>query len=372
MMGAMMCAALCTVALAGLTACMGDKGVAPVAQGPSATLGVVRVSPLNAVMAVGDTMSVHLTGRTLTGESVTTFDSIQYVLENSTDSLRASVSSSGVVTALTPSGNNSPVLLQVVAFKGGVARADQVIIQVTATAVPGATLSIQPVAPDSNRLCLGCSKRINPVIRNPTTGQRVSNPSIRFEYGPGDSTKFRCYSPNFEATATLTIPQLNLPAKCGDPNRTGQRNIITVTDKGTGWIVANVLVYGVPLRDSVQYTLTNQPVSSVQFDPWGLGSISNGSTDQYLAPGGLMYFQNGFPPELGTSVTWTFDNPDAVTADDPPSDVGGTTGNVVGLTGYQLATRRFMTPGVYNYTATLTGTTPPWTSGTITGRIHVE
>src|SRR5262249_32537058 len=139
-----------------------NKVVAPLARPASETLGALHVSPLNVVMAVMDTLSIHATGQSLTGTPVD-LDSVEYVLPNPSDSLRVHISPTGVVTGVVTSGNSSPVLLQVIGFKDGLARAEQSIIQVTAASFPGATLSIQPVPPDSTRLALGNTKKIVPV-----------------------------------------------------------------------------------------------------------------------------------------------------------------------------------------------------------------
>jgi len=353
-------------------ACGGDAGVAPAPNAPEATLGVLHVSPLNAIMAVGDTLTLHVTGQTLSGAAVTSFDSVRYVYQNPTDSLHIHVSPSGTVTAVSPTGNNSPALIEVIGFKNGLARADQAIVQVTASAIAGVTLSIQPVAPDSAVLALGDSKRIVPVIRNSGTGQRVTAPTIRYQFGTGDSAKMYCYQPRFVATATLTAKQLNLSACGGNGIVNQQFNTIRAQAKGSVWVIAAVSVYGMMLRDSVQYRLIYQARKQIVLSTVGLDATVEYATTIYLAPGGTVFFINGFAPDLGISLNWTFDNPATVTAGNPPMSDGGTSGNIMSLPGYLTATRRFTTPGTYSWTATQNGGVAPFTGLNITGQIIVE
>jgi len=362
-----------TLAACTLTACTGDKGTAPAIRPAATTLGSARVSPYNAVMAVGDTLTLVVTGRTLSGAPLAGFDSVQYILQDPTDSLRVHLSATGVVTAVTPSGTNAPVFVQVIAFKDGLARADQSIIQIVPTAFAGATLSIQPVPPDSAKMAWGDSKTITPAIQN-TSGQSVDQPMVRYEYGPGDSTTMQCYVPNLVATGTLTQAQLQLTG-CGTNNNAGQvgLNNIHAFKTGTAWVHANVMVFGVMLRDSVQYTLTNPYSGFIYASTYYLAGNQPGISSIYIAPGGTVTFYNGFPEALGISVGFTFNDPSAATAATPVPDFGGTTGNVTPLTTSQAqSTRQFLTPGVYEWTATLYGGVPPYTGATWSGSITVQ
>jgi len=358
--------------LAAMTACSSD-GVAPPTHSTAATVATLQLSPLNAVMAVGDTLSLRVTGRTLTGASITQFDSVEYIYPNLGDSLIIGVSPSGVMTAKTVSGINSPVKIQVVAFKDGLARAEQAVIQVTQAKFTGATLSIQPVPPDSAILDINDTKYITPVIQNPGTGESVDFPTVRFEYGPGDSSKVFCYQPNFVETGTLTSSQLNLTG-CGGVTLLGEQlNAFEGQGPGQVWLIAAVNVYGVPLRDSVRYTITNPTTRMLSLQFYGLDlTVGDASLSSYLRPGGTVTFYNATSPKVNVVATWTFDNPAAATAADPPSNNGGETGNVVGLTSYQQATRRFMTAGTYTYTVTATGSAPPYTTKSFTGQIIVQ
>lgn len=370
----------CMIALAcaltgtfgGALGCVGDRGVAPALRPPETTLGTIVVSPLNAVMAVGDTLSLALHARSLTGVPIASLDSVQYVLENTGDSLRVQIDAHGVMTAVAPSLTNSPVLVQVIGFKDGLARADQAVVQVTDTRFSGATLSIQPIPPDSTSLALGWNKVITPVIQNPVSGQSVDDPTVRFEFGAGDSTKLQCYIPVFVETSTLVYNQLMMGPCGGNNNFAGTLNQILVNAKGTAWVIAAVTVYGVPLRDSVQYTLTNPISGYVQVGLNNLSVIFPGASSAFISPGATVTFQNILPIALGASVTYTFDDSTVALATTPASPNGGTSGNITAIQPNQTATRRFLAPGVHKWTATVIGGIPPYAGQTDQGTITVE
>ena len=195
------------VAACSLTGCVGDQSTAPTPRAPSVALGTVAISPANAIMAVGGTLQLSVTGQSLTGEPIAAFDSVQYLLQSAVDTLRVTLSPTGLVTAVAPSGQGRPVLINVIPFKDGIVKGDQSVIQVTATAVTGATLSIQPVAPDSAKLQQGARKTIVPVIKNPTTNERVANPTVRYRVSSGDIDKLGFYAPNF-STPTISSNRL--------------------------------------------------------------------------------------------------------------------------------------------------------------------
>lgn len=358
----------------GMTAsCFSDGSTATSPQPAAETLGAVVAFPVNAIMAIGDTMTVTFTATTLTGTPTTTFDSVRYLLQNPADTIRVQLSPTGLVTARAVSLTNNPVLVNVFAFRNGVAAADQVAIQIVATAISGVTLSIHPVAPDSAKMSWGSTKTIIPVIQN-AARQKVANPIIRYEYGPGDSAIMQCYVPNFQGTIALSQKELKL-SNCGINGNAGSvaLNRIHAFQKGTAWIHANMRVFGVMLRDSVQYTITNPYTGSIQIAPVNLSANAPSNADVLIAPGGTIQFYNGFPASLGGAVSFTFDNPTAATSANPPSIYGDSTGNISSITVEQLGSaRRFLTAGTYTWTATVTGGIPPYTGATATGKIRVE
>jgi len=353
--------------MATMAACQGDNSAAPTLRSPATTLGSVRVAPLNAIMAVGDTLRLSVTGRSLSGALLSHLDSVEYVLQNMTDSGRVQISASGVVTAIAPSGAGNPVLVQVIGFKDGLALADVAILQITQTVITGATLSIQPS--DSVKLAVGNDRQLVPVIQN-GTGESVNGPAVRYELGPGDSTKMSCFTPYFVSTATVTVQQLTTSACGGGPVQS--LNTLHANLKGVAWVYANVTVYGVPLRDSVMFFLTNPYFEFVSVAPYALNLTGPSANTYTIAPGGMMGFQNGFPSAFGALVSFTFDDPEGAAATNPPSDVGGTSGNITPLTGGQYAMRLFPTAGTYKWTATITGGAPPFTGVTTTGTVIVQ
>lgn len=354
-----------------LTACVGDKAVVPAVRPPDVTIGPLQVSPLNAVIAVGEVLPITVTAKSLSGNASVALDSIQYILQNPTDSLRVHVSASGQVTGVGRSDDGSPVRLQVMGYKDGLARADVVMLTIVEHAFPNATLSIQPIPPDSAILAAGSYKAVIPVIQSATTGESVSYPAIRFELGAGDSARIACYAPPLVPTATIPAAQLNLGLCAEGGNGYPDLDLLFGRTRGTGWVHANVTVFGVALHDSVQYQITNPLTGNVVLLVVNFGFTVNDGTNIEIAPGGIVSFLPYFNPGLGVSIGFTFDHPEAATAVDPPPVNGGASGNITPLTGTQSTVRQFLTPGVYTWTATAYGGVPPYTGATVTGKITV-
>ena len=361
-------ATLCGLALLG-TGCVGDKGTAPL-QSPAGTLGTIQTTPLNAIMAVGETLQIGVTGKTLTGAPVTSFDSVLYLLVNENDTARVQVSPTGLLTARASSGA-TPIMLDAVAFKDGVARASEVVIQITPTAIAGVTLSIQPQAGDSARLAPNSSKTIVPLVWNPTTGERVNGPTFRYTYHNEDAWKMVCNAPSFVPVGDLTNLQL---AGTFCLYSVGLNRISVMARADSVWVIASATVYGVALRDSVKYILTNPYSDYVYMLSSNLAAAGGSSLvgTVYLAPGGIITFYNLLDPSLGSTVDFVLDNPAAATADTPPATVGDSIGNVIGLNGGESSNRRFNTSGTYHYTATVRGSVPPFTGAQATGVIVVQ
>jgi len=359
---------VCVVAL--LTAgCAGDKGAAPSMQSPAGTLSTITASPFNAVVAVGDTFSVHVEGRAISGATISIFDSVRYVLNSIVDTARISVTPNGLVTARASSGN-VPALLNVFAYKNGSAALDQVVIQVTSTGFTGATLSIQPVPPDSAKVARDNAQFISPVITNPATGETVPNVRLRLSSDTAGQKKIGCYAAQipYSSNAFAFVSQSLLANSCAGGIGLNYFQAYAV---GTAWVHAKAFVYGTMLDDSVLYTLTNSlsayaGVSNVNLQ------ISCGACYATIAPGGTVYFQNGLNPGLGMTVTFTFDNPEAALASDPPATVGDSIGNITTLQPYDITSRVFKTPGAYHWTETISGAQPPFENGSYHGTIVVE
>jgi len=352
-----------------LAGCMGERAAAPSPHSPASILGSISGSPMNVIMAVGDTFSVHVSGRALDGSSVTSFDSVTYVLNSIVDTARVSVAPTGLVTGRSNSGT-SPVLLNIFAYKNGSAAADQIIIQVTPTSFAATRLSIQPGSSDSTRLAIGSGKNIYPVIQNADGSQTVPNPQLRFTTSAADMKKIGCYYLYLPyTTAAFTYSTLALQLNgCAGGFGLNQINAMAL---GTAWVHASALVYGVMLQDSVQYTLTHP--FTVYAGAWNNNlEMICGACDATIASGGTIIFQNGFASGLGMTVTFTFEHPDAATVASPAATVGDSVGNVTTLQSFEQSPRVFRTPGVYKWTETVSGATPPFQNRTFTGTITVQ
>ena len=356
-------AALGAVALA---SCAGDKGVAPAITPAESTLGTVAVSPPNAVMAIGQTLQLNVSGRTLTGEAITAFDSVKYLFNNRNDTLRVRVSATGEVTALTATANNTPAVVTVLPFKNGAAKSDDIIIQVTATALTGVSLSIQPPAGDSAKLAQNITKIIVPRLTN-ASAQSVPNAVMRLSVRPADATRVQGYQPLCVAFAGLdrgTTCQRNVNANV-QTNR-----IFAVAMSGTGWIYARANVYGTDLVDSVQYTFSPGYALSYSTSSIGLRLNMPDNVTAYLSPTGTWTMQSFFGVAVPVSVV--FDDPAAAGPAATPSVNGGSSGNVVNLMPQQNTARRFNTPGTYRWTLTVGGNVAPFSGQTAKGTIIVQ
>lgn len=350
--------------------CSEDRGVAPSVQSPTVTLGTIQLSPYNAIIAVDSSLQIHVSGQTLSGDPITSFDSVVYTLQSITDTLRVQLSSGGLVTGRGNSGSTA-VLVNVYAFKDNLVRASQVAIQVTPTVVPDLTLSIQPTGSDSAKLARGSSKTITPTIRN-AAGDRVTGTKLRYTFHDEDVPKMGCYNPRLPAIGMFSTTQLTV-ATCGKTVSLNQ--IAAVADSGTVWVIADLVAYGVHLRDSVAYTLTYPYSVGVSLAPQNLSINGGGVTlpTVYVPPSGTVHFVNAFDPTMATTADFIFDDPSVATVADPAATYGDSTGNVIDLPGgQQESPRRFLVPGTYSYTATLHGGVPPFTGASVTGKVVVR
>src|SRR6266542_66575 len=319
------------VALAA-TACVGDKITAvDFPQLPATALSLIKVQPQASIIAVGGTQQLTPVGFSYAGQPVTAFDSVWYVFKTPADSTRLSISKTGVVTGLAGGGAN--ILVDVIAFKDGAVRGDEVPVQVTATSQSGLTLSIQPVAPDSAKLAAGTVKTITPVVRNPTTGASVSNPAVRYLIKGSDSSRIDVFrgpvSFNFGNGGVDVINPVNALFPSIAVNQ-----IVAISGTGTAWIYASITAYGQVLQDSVKYTLSYPFAKTLSTTKINL-AIANFYAGQAvtLAPGATVTFQNGIASTDPLTITYTFDNPAGATAATPASTIGGSSGNVTTLTG---------------------------------------
>lgn len=362
---------LAVAILGSLAGCMSDKSISPNLRAPEGTLGQGVASPMNLIMAVGDTVTVGLHVTSLTGAPITSVDSTMYVLSVSSDSQYVHVSRSGLVTGMQPT--MYPVKLWVLAFKDGAMSADEVILQVTSTAFTAARLSIHPTPPDSARWPVLSQKILNPVVRDTISGQTVSGVILRLEFGPQDSSSVVCFSEGFSNVGLLISSQLsknNCAFRPGIDYNT--LNALVGMRTGTIWVHANVLAYGRMLRDSLQFTFINPPTATIAFSTSNVaGGGANTPLNVAITPGGRVVFNNNYDRSFGTVIDVVFDNP-AGAAGYPATSPTAPTGNIIGLKTGSPATRRFPTAGTYGYTFTITDGVTPFKGVTGRGTITVE
>jgi hypothetical protein len=73
------------------------------------------------------------------------------------------------------------------------------------------------------------------------------------------------------------------------------------------------------------------------------------------------------------TVNITLDHPELALPTNPPSQYGGTSGNITGLTAtHPQSNRIFATPGTYHWTASMSGGIPPYNGATASGTIAVQ
>lgn len=352
--------AICTTIVIVVTGsgCVGEKTTAPVLKDPNTTIGSVAVSPHNAIVAVGGKVKLSVTSQSITGAPVTTFDSVRYILRSVADTLRVQLSPDGEFTGLAPSGS-APVVVRAFAYRDGVGKGDESIIQVTQTALSGLTLSIQPIPPDSTRLERNASKVITPVIRNPVTAESVTGPTLRLTTKAADRLVIAGYE------TLLSLPGTDGPP-ISFPNPflgSSTNRIKAIAGEGSGWVHAEVDAYGAVLRDSVKYTATWPFTATVSIDALNMGIVAGGfrrdGENLKLAPSATVTFQNGLPASGGASiVTFTFDNPNVAT--------------VSALAVGESSDRQFLVPGIYTWTATVGGSAPPFSGQTTSSTITIK
>lgn len=340
-------------------------GLAPA----DATLGSVSISPRNAILAVGGTLTMELSGQAMTGEAVTAFDSVVFVLSSISDTARLGVDQDGTITGKASSGT-FPIELRAFAFKDGVGKGDRAVIQVTPAAVPGVSLSIQPAGTDSTKLALGLTKNIRPVIRNAGTGQSVPSPQLRLV---ARATPAKAFS---GGTPFLALPGIGGVSE-SEPLVFGRLNVIgAILGEGQSWIYAEVNAYGTLLRDSVLYTASYPYTATMalitQDRSFQIGLNEATAFNNKLAPGATLTIQNGLVAASGLPISVTFDDPAGATAAVPASTIGGASGNVASLTPGQTSRRRFLTQGTYRYTATVGGNIAPFSGQTVRGEFVVK
>jgi hypothetical protein len=348
-----------------LTACLGDRGVAPVLQSPETTLSRIVVSPTSAILAVGGTDQLQVTGYSLTG-AVTSLDSVLYRIESLSDTALVRIDHDGTITAVAPSSRT--IHVDVFGYQGTVLTVDRLLLQVTSQPISGLTLSIQPPPGDSAVLVAGARRFINPVLRNPITGEEALDPPMRYRVKPQDVSALTVFQPRIYSPGFFLVQQLGVPT-------VGEKEIAAKDGGHRVWVYADVSAYGTLLRDSVLYS-SIYPLSYsfnaftvqgaiVVNDPGGRTTHRTAT----LAPGATVTFRSGVD---SSHVSYTFAGPEPPAPAVPPSTVGGSSGDVVGLEFLQTSRRRFVVPGTYTWTMKVTDGPAPWNGQTVTGQIVIK
>jgi hypothetical protein len=350
--------------------CVGDGITALKAPALAATsLAFVNGSPTASIVAIGGTQQLSATGTTFTGAAIT-MDSVIYQLNTLSDSVRLRLANTGLVTALA-STNRSPVRINVLGFKDGVVRGDQIVVQVTLAAPAGLVFSIKPIAPDSAKLASGTTKTINPVLMNPNTGESVSTPAVMYKIKGSDSARVDTF--RGVVTYRITNTDIMTVRTPQSPSAQQPNQITALRGEGTAWIYAAINAYGTAFADSVQYTFSYPYTQTIGTGKANL-AIQSMYADQTvtLAPGATVTFQNTVPTTDPLTIAYTFDNPGGATAASPASTTGGASGNVTALAGGQSSRRQFLTPGTYKWTTTAAGGPAPWPGQTQSGTIVIK
>lgn len=357
---------LCAVVIS--AACAPDSVNAPLVTAPSATLGSIKVSPGAAVLAVGQTQQLTVKALSLTGTPITTLDSVRYLYKTLSDTSRVQISANGVATAL--SVTTQDVFVTVLAYQGAAIRADHLLLKVTASAVPGLQLVLQP---NTTTLAQGTVGTITPTLLNPTTSATVTSPVIRYSVGAQDQQRMGVYAPVLFITTATGFVTIRPSPYVFPASTLTQNQVLALTGEGTAWVYADLTAYGTAMHDSVLYTFTYPKSATISTVKSNLAVTSTyASQSLVVAPGATVTFNNGSAATDPLTIAYTFDNPSAATAATPPSSVGGSTGNISALIGGQSSARTFATAGTYHWTATASGGPAPWAGQVITGTIVVK
>ena len=316
-------------------ACGGDSttGVHAPNQTPNLLIATTRA----AVLAVGDTLPLParlfaLDGAEMTGKS------FAYQLQTPKDSLFVSVSDDGIVRARAASDHAIKVDVSYSAF--GVTRRDIVSILVTATPIPGLTLSL---ANPSTISQIGTDRSIPVSLRSASV---VLPPIADLFLQPGDDT-----------LATI--------------NRTSNA-LRPLTATGGVWVHGTVNAYGTLLRDSLQYTFSSPRTLTLVAYRSGLVLVAPAANQAAtIAVGATVTFQNTTVPLSSTDTThleFTFDDPSAASGTSPVAP----SGNVAPLAERMSSRRIFRRAGTFQWTARFTKLPRGVGERTFTGTIIVQ
>lgn len=313
----------CTVIVGGLAlACSGGERLAGLQKDPGELLWSLTMNEKAITLSTDQskpeyyTFNLIATPRTLDGTPIAGLAAPKFT---TSDTNFVKVDANGVITAkkVTPTTTPVRIIATLSSLTDQVTVADTARVAVTATARPPATFTIRP---DRTSFGIGydttLAAHVTDAAGQPVTGLRI----------------------NYFATT----PQILAIDTTG---------VISPRNLGKGSVVASAMSYGVSLRDSVEFTVTDPVVFQVDvrqdhtppypgyFDPAEI-TIKAGQ--------GVAW--NDAPTEF-VSVNVTFDNP----ANIGPSPVDGARGNIPAFFQGKFI-RMFPVPGTYTYRNTIGGT----------------
>jgi hypothetical protein len=317
-----------TLALVALAAaCGSDAPTTPAPQvSPSIVLNSMTVSPQATVIAAGGSQQLTLSGATLDGTPITTFDTVTY---SSSDSTRVKVSPTGLIMAESGPRAVTSGAIRVLAsvIRDGVTRTDTSYVSVVAQGGTAPTFSIADPAAATIKVPVNSYKTIYPIV--------TYNTGTEIDTLPSSAVPIKIYvTPRTSAMVT------------------GINQFYPFTPMGTLTVHASTTIFGTALTDSITYNLGDPTSlfifvtnSGLQYYQSSTGNISGQYTKGtvlYLQTGGVVNFQNNLfsTPYLFT-VTFTEKNGGVV-----PDSVVGLGGGFATF----RATVTFPNPGEYTYT----------------------
>jgi hypothetical protein len=317
-----------------------SDGIAPVPHvSANDILIMLDVHPRGIMMAVGQELPLVVTPVNILNTPMVVPDSVP-IQFSSDDPLRASVDANGTVHGIAPSEDfgDGPVPVHIVSrwTFAGITKAETTFVAVTATppASPPTSLSIQPAPyPTDSTWMSFISGRKLPLIIKSQDGTVIPNPYAHFYSELGERQLFDIVNENGRLTMQVT---------------------------GRIWIYATSNVYGVDLRDSVQFIGMGLGLKQIVLAPTLTGGATHLETNGPIPPCARVVFVN----TLAVAVDISFDVAPSACVD------GDATSNIVNLSAGQAAIRKFRDSGTYGWRATPSSGQP--FPSPVTGQVHIK
>lgn len=274
--GAVLTGAVCT----GMVACSDSPtGASLNAKG---LLAEVQFGPKAITMALGQTVPLTTKGIDITGDTVTTFDSVWYTTN---DASTVTVDNTGRISGVGVTMQGSPTAIAVMARLGKITRTDTVTVAVTPTVVPVTGLHLMSLLTGGRTSIYS----IDIVTAIPFDGDTPADGNINVMYSGG--TRGALLLAAIDPVAGVILPLW----------------------PGPMWVTATANAYGVTLRDSLSYLnlyksdvyaqIVQGTDAPVQFKIDGIVH-----SQYFLATGGTITVQN----TLGAPATIHFTGPSPI------------------------------------------------------------